>query len=306
VLNIFIKHICKPKDYPIIDYHTMATFLYFKYNEKIEKNNYKIRKAIRTKYNEYKEFFENLCKISNKKSIYERKKIDSALFQFHKKREFAKVRLVIFDGGQVIYDVRDAEKEFIKYYRNFLRNFNISLEEQSKLWWKVYPKAVRGKITLRKANEIIYKKLGIPKSKLSERLRKDKEIILKFIKLNKNVKQTLLKIKNLGIKVAILSDTVHPLKWRTELLKKLGLIKGKHYDKLFLSNQIGFEKPEKGAYLAVLKYFKTKPSEAIFVGHDKDEIEGAKKLKIKTISYRGYKKADFYIKDLKEVLKRNK
>lgn len=213
-----------------------------------------------------------------------------------------KIKLVIFDGGQVIYEVRKAEKEFLKYYRKFLRKFGVSLEEQGKLWWKVYPKAVRGKISLRKANEIIFKKLGVPKIKLSERLRKDKEIVLKFIKLNKNVKQIFSKIKSLGVKIAILSDSVHPLKWRIELLKKLGLIKGKHYDKLFLSNQIGFEKPEKGAYLTVLKYFKAKPSETIFIGHDKEEIEGAKKLKIKTISYLGYKKADFYIKDLKEIL----
>jgi FMN phosphatase YigB (HAD superfamily) len=214
----------------------------------------------------------------------------------------SKIKLVIFDGGQVIYDVSKAEKKFIKEYKKFFKKFNTNLNEQSKLWWKFYPKIVRGKITLRKANEIIYKKIGIPKSKLSEWFKKDKSIILKFIKLNKNVKQTLLKIKSLGIKVAILSDTVHPLKWRTELLKKLGLFKGKHYDKLFLSNQIGFEKPEKGAYFAVLKYFRVKPRETIFVGHDKDEIEGAKKIKIKTISYLGYKKADFYIKDFNKVL----
>jgi FMN phosphatase YigB (HAD superfamily) len=213
-----------------------------------------------------------------------------------------KIKLAIFDGGQVIYSVRRAERKGLKEYKKFLKKFNVTLEEQGKLWWKFYPKTVRGKTTLRKVDEIIFKKLGIPKSKVGEWLKKDKKINLKLTKLNKNAKQTLSKIKSLGIKVAILSDTVQPLKWRKERFKKMGLIGGKHYDKNFLSNQMGFEKPEKGAYLTVLKYFKIKPSEAVFVGHDKEEIKGAKKLKIKTISYCGYKKADFYIKDLKEVL----
>jgi HAD superfamily hydrolase (TIGR01509 family) len=79
------------------------------------------------------------------------------------------------------------------------------------------------------------------------------------------------------------------LKWRLELFKKFGLVKGKHYNKLFLSNLIGYEKPHPKTYLTVLNYFKVKPKEAIFVGHDKEEMEGAKKLGIKTISFSSLK-----------------
>jgi putative hydrolase of the HAD superfamily len=95
-------------------------------------------------------------------------------------------------------------------------------------------------------------------------LKKDRQFNLKFVKIIKGAKKTLLKIKAKGIKVAVLSNTVHPLKWRLELYKKLRLVKGKHYDKLFLSNMIGYKKPEKEAYLTVLKYFKVKPKEAVF------------------------------------------
>lgn len=184
-----------------------------------------------------------------------------------------------------------------------MKELGADFKKQAKLWLKVYPKAVRGKITLRKADEIIYKKLGIPKSKVREWLKKDKEINIKFTTLNKHAKKVLLALKACGIKIAILSDTVHPLKWRLDLFKKLGLVRGKHYDKLFLSNRIGYEKPEKGAYFTVLRYFGVKPEEAIFIGHDKEEIEGAKRCGIKTISYLGYKGADFYVKSLKEIPK---
>jgi len=79
------------------------------------------------------------------------------------------------------------------------------------------------------------------------------------------------------------------LRWRLELFKKLGLKKGKHYDKLFLSHLIGYEKPHPKAYIKVLEYFKVKPEETLFVGHDREEIEGAKKVGIKTISWKDLK-----------------
>jgi hypothetical protein len=41
----------------------------------------------------------------------------------------------------------------------------------------------------------------------------------------------------------------------------------------------------------------------LFVGHDKEELKGSRELGIRTISYLGYKKADFYVKDLKEIPK---
>ena len=213
------------------------------------------------------------------------------------------IKLVIFDGAGVIYSYKKAIKVFEREYDKFLRKFNTSLKEQGKLWLKFYPKTVRGKISLRKTNEIILSTFGIPKSKVREWLKRDKEITLKFVKLNKGIKQLLSKLKSKGIKVAVLSDTVHPLKWRLDLFKKFGLTKGRHYDKLFLSSQIGYEKPEPQAYLTVLNNFKVKPEEALFVGHDKEELIGAKKLGIKTISYRGYRKADFYAKNFKEILK---
>jgi HAD superfamily hydrolase (TIGR01509 family) len=199
------------------------------------------------------------------------------------------IKLIIFDGGEILYTAKRVMKIFEKEYDKFLRNFGVSFKEQEKIWLKVYPKISSGRISLREANKIVYKKLGIPVSKVDEWLRKDKEINLKHIKLLKDVKKTLLKIKSKGIKIAILSDTVHPLKWRLELLKKLGLEKGKHYDKLFLSNLIGYEKPHSKAYIKVLEYFKVKPEETLFVGHDREEIEGAKKVGIKTASWKDVK-----------------
>lgn len=181
-------------------------------------------------------------------------------------------------------------KIFKKEYNKFLKNFGVSYEEQHKIFLKLYPKISSGKISLREANKIIYKKFDIPISKVDEWLKKDKQINLKYIKLYKNRKKLLEKIKLKRIKVAILSDTVHPLKWRLELFEKLGLKKRKHYDKLFLSHLLGYEKPNPKAYSKVLKYFKIKPKEAIFVGHEIKEMKGARKVGIKAFTILDLKK----------------
>jgi putative hydrolase of the HAD superfamily len=200
-----------------------------------------------------------------------------------------RVKLIIFDGEGILYSWKKAMKVFVKEYDKFLRRFGTSLEEQERLWFQLYPKISSGKVTLREANKRIYRKLGIPASKVDEWLKRDKEITLRHVKLMRNVKKTLLKIKERGIKVAILSDTAHPLRWRLALFKKFGLERGKHYDKLFLSNQIGYEKPHPRAYLSVLNHFKAKPEETIFVGHDEEEIKGAKRLGIKTLNFSSLK-----------------
>jgi len=200
------------------------------------------------------------------------------------------IKLVVFDGEGVLYSYKKAIKIFFKEYDKFLKRFGSSVEEQRKIFDKLRPKLARGRISLREANKIIFRKLGVPVSALDEWLRKDLSISLKYVKVNSKARQILLALKKRGMKVTILSDTVHPFAWRVKLLKKLGILKGKHYDKLFLSSIIGYEKPERGAYITVLKWFKVKPEEAVFVGHDKEEIEGARKVGMKVASIKKLKK----------------
>jgi len=200
------------------------------------------------------------------------------------------IRLAILDGEGIIYNCDKTMEIFLKEYEKFVKKFGVNLRFQEKLWFKLYPKIVRGKLKLKEADELIYQKIGIPKSKVKEWLKKDKEILLKYTKVYKDVKKLIEELKKKGIKVAVLSDTVHPLKWRIELFKKLGIEKGKHYDKIFLSNQIGAEKPEPKAYLTVLNYFKVKPEAALFIGHDKEELEGAKRVGMKILELKKERK----------------
>ena len=103
--------------------------------------------------------------------------------------------------------------------------------------------------------------------------------------------------------MAVLSDSVHSNKIKSAMLKNKGI--DKFFDAVFCSCDIGYQKPEREAYFTVLNRFKAKPEEAIFIGHSKDEIEGARKYKIKTIAIDWDKgtKSDFYVKKFSEIPK---
>jgi FMN phosphatase YigB (HAD superfamily) len=133
------------------------------------------------------------------------------------------IKLIIFDGEGVLYSAKETVRIFEREYDEFLRKFGVSLEEQAKLWFKFYPKTVTGKISLREANKKIFKKLGIPTSKVNEWLKQDKINWLKHTKLNKEVKKLLSKLRKKGIKVAILSDTVHPFEVEARTFQKIWL-----------------------------------------------------------------------------------
>lgn len=212
------------------------------------------------------------------------------------------IKLIIFDAGDVIYDTKRSRQIFFKEYEKFLKKFGKSSKETKRIWEKLYPKLLRGRISLREVKKLEFEKMKISKQKLNEWLKRNKEIKLNYTKPIKGAKRVLLKLKKLGLKIAILSDTVLPRAWRNEMFNKIGIKESKHYNKRFDSNVIGFAKPDEWAYLTVLKYFNVKPNETIFVGHDKEEIEGAKRLGIKTIAFRErVKSANFYARDWNEI-----
>jgi FMN phosphatase YigB (HAD superfamily) len=76
------------------------------------------------------------------------------------------IKLIIFDGEGVLYSAKETAKVFEKEYEKFLKKFNVNIEKQGKLWFKFREKTVTGKISLKEANKKIYKKLGIPTSKV--------------------------------------------------------------------------------------------------------------------------------------------
>lgn len=72
-----------------------------------------------------------------------------------------------------------------------------------------------------------------------------------------------------------------------------------YFDKMYFSNETGLVKPDKEAYLMILRENKLKPEECIFIDDKHHNVEGAKTLGIKTILF---KNNNDLMKDLEKLL----
>jgi HAD superfamily hydrolase (TIGR01509 family) len=213
------------------------------------------------------------------------------------------IKLLIFDAGDLLW--KNSPKILERYMNKFFKKYNIDGNIISRRWNKIRHKVETGKIKYNKSVEIEFKGLNISKKGLKEWIDIHTKDESESKKLNPYVR-SIIKTLRRRYKVAILSDEVRGYKHKILICKRLGI---NVFDKVFCSSDIGYKKPHKKAFFTVLNYFNVNPSEAVFIGHSKDEIEGARKYNIKTIAIRWDRgtKSDSYIKrfsDIPKVLER--
>ncbi len=211
------------------------------------------------------------------------------------------IKLVFFDSDGVLIDRRNSSAQFHKRFSAFLKRNEIDERRADSEWRKIQKRIKKGELNWDNGREIEAKKIGLNKNQTQE-YERITTWAWKFDKLSeKNEKQTLLELKASGLKLAVLSDTIVGSNDLAALYKDLGV--KKFFDCFFVCSETRYMKPHKKAYMNVLNHFKIKTNEAVFVGHSKDEIDGAKKLGIKTISYRENSDGDFSAKSFEDIQK---
>lgn len=123
------------------------------------------------------------------------------------------------------------------------------------------------------------------------------------------VKQTLLKLKKKGIKLAIVTDAPRLKAYRR--LDAIGL--AKIFDVVIGYEDTKRKKPSKVPFLRALKILKVKPSEAMHIGDRPErDLKGAKAAGMKTCladygyihqPHKGFIKPDHKIKKIEQLLK---
>jgi len=212
------------------------------------------------------------------------------------------IKLVIFDAGDILYNTVKAEI-IRKVVREFLAKYGVKNFEESERVWLKYGKLARiGKMSWEKVHEKWLEDLGLSKELEGEWREIWRKTWTKYVKKFPYVNETL-KILKKSYKLAILSNNIAN---KEELIEKLEILKIDHklFDEIFTSHDIGYVKPQGEAYVTVLKYFNVNPEEAVFVGHDKDEIEGAKKVGLVTIVLHDKNaKGDYFANQFKDLPK---
>lgn len=181
----------------------------------------------------------------------------------------------IFDIGDIIYDIP------LKY--KYISPLMTSLGIEQILF----------KITSFMVKQGFYKK---------KYTQSDIEKLKKRIKPREGVVETLKALKKRKFKIVLLTDTIQSPEKVNSRLNALGVLG--YVDAVVCSSQIGTYKPHREAYYAALKSTKAKYSEILFVGHAKDELDGARNAGLKTIGYnldRGAK-ADYYAEHFSDII----
>ena len=216
------------------------------------------------------------------------------------------IKIVIFDGNGVLYDVSGAAKLFYSKMKEFLKRHKPNgatleeiLDRESRIWRDLDDATKRGKLSMRDAHLKVFEELGIPTGLIDEYEEMDRKAFATTVLTEPDVPEALRHIKKMGTHTALLSDSARPSAELKPLLEKLGI--AQYIDGIFVSSEIGYEKPEKEAYEAVLKKFVAAPADSVFVGHDKEELAGARMLGIRTISYRGDPICDCVAQNFKQV-----
>jgi FMN phosphatase YigB (HAD superfamily) len=131
-----------------------------------------------------------------------------------------------------------------------------------------------------------------------------KKYVEKNRKLFPGVKKTLKKLKDCGIMNIIMTDNEKTaVGVRKEVLQKFLI--DHLINKVYTSLDLGITKPDPASFSHILSDLELHKSGVIFVGHDADEINGAKKFGIKVIEFNNYLKnktnADYRIKRFSQI-----
>ncbi len=214
-----------------------------------------------------------------------------------------KWRGLIFDVGDILYDATP--------WRRWLTNelstngIDISYSELVQCWEILLVHVYKGQQEYWSRFRELLSQFGLSDLKIVEieRLAKEKGMELSVNRIPmEGVTETLAKLHDRGVRLGALSDTESDCVAVRKNLAKLGI--EQYFHAVVTSKDTGFVKPESDAYLAAIVSLGLEKNECAFVGHDYDELLGAKNIQLNSIAfnYEPNAVADVYIAQFSELL----
>jgi HAD superfamily hydrolase (TIGR01509 family) len=115
-------------------------------------------------------------------------------------------------------------------------------------------------------------------------------------------REALAGLKQRGFLLGIVTDTIYPVERKMRWLRQIGI--AEFIDVVACSTVVGAHKPDPAIYLDVLQQARLTPDLAAFVGHDADELDGARRAGLATVAvnHKLGAKADYYARSLLDLL----
>jgi len=211
-------------------------------------------------------------------------------------------RAVLFDMGDIFFDATLWRKALVTRLQE--EGVEIDYPRLCREWDPQLVEVYRGQRTYWDAFMEFLRGLGLDGARLHRVVAFAREAADKMEKrtLFDGVVETLARLKEMGLKLAVLSDTESPEGHVRRRLADLGI--EAYFDAVVTSVDIGYVKPEPGAFEVALGRLGVAAAEAIFVGHDQVELEGAMRCGLMAVAYNYGKgvSADHYLSHFSDLL----
>jgi len=213
-----------------------------------------------------------------------------------------RVKGIFFDAADVFYR-RPVSTD--KYVLNLLKEQSLSTELSAKD--RKRQKALRSQANHGQLSPEVYWDQFLLMHGVAV-VEQRKTLVGQIIDYSNNVlpipggREALAGLKRRGFVLGIVTDTIYPVEWKMRWLDQVGV--AEFIDVVSCSTVLGMHKPDPAMYLDALQQAHLTPSESAFVGHDAEELEGARRAGIATVAvnHDPGAKADYYARSLVDLL----
>ncbi len=216
------------------------------------------------------------------------------------RREIGPVWAVGLDGHGVVYHRR---REVVDTLVEALEKQKLifSKEKARFIYLALQNKTFAGDISYERMLQELHHELRLsPRFSLAQ-LHQLIQSISAEIEIDPDLSRTLNELRSRGVKIGMITNSIHPAKVKEEWLRRAGV---HHLFDLVLSSvEERCKKPEPELFRRFALRLALPPEAVAFVGHDAQEVKGAKEAGFITISLSCLEApADFHIQRLEELL----
>lgn len=210
-----------------------------------------------------------------------------------------KVKAILFDAGDVLYHRPDRDRNLNRFLNGKKLILHGNFAEERK---RLKDMAFRGQMKRHDYYEAVLHLYGIDSpEELAEGVR---AISLddNTIEIMPGVPETIRQLKARGFILGIVTDTAFTFSKKLNWFDQHGF--GRVWDTVISSKEIGVRKPSPDMYDKAIAQIGVRAEEAVFVGHKKTELDGARAVGLRTVAfnYEPEAVADAYIEQFQDLL----
>ncbi len=215
-------------------------------------------------------------------------------------RKDHKIKALFFDAGDILYHRPQRDLNLNKFLSGKQLNLHPDFDKER---IRLKDLAFSGKIQRHAYYEEVLRLYGLETPDDIKEGIAAMSLDDNTVEIFDGVPATINALKEKGFILGIITDTAMTFTKKLDWFDQYGF--GRVWDTVISSKEIGVRKPSPDMYEKAIKQTGVCASEAVFIGHKKTELDGARAIGLKTIAFNSEKDAvaDIYIQDFCDLLK---